>query len=105
LPRTARPAPGPLAGATVSHRQAELAAPTRAGRTAAAMAAQQRRDTVALARAAAALEAQPAGGDRRAVLATLIKDRGVPATEVRLGQGARRQASPRAARSGVRSAS
>jgi hypothetical protein len=93
-----------LSSAASTPRAGEGILPPRADRTAAAMAAQQRRDSAIFARVASA--PAEAAADRRATVQTLIRDRGAPATEIRLGQTAdRRRAGPRAARGGVRSVS
>ncbi len=74
----------------------------RADRTAAAVAAQERRDTVAFAQMAHA--AGEAGvSDRRTTISTAAERAAAAPREIRLGQEPRRKAAPRAARSGVRS--
>jgi len=102
LPRAATVAAGQGAGASTQRAANETPIQPRAERTAAAMAAQQRRDGVVFARLASAPEVG-SSQDRRAIIQTAGSERGTPSTEVRLGQSSRRQASPRAARSGVRS--
>ncbi len=80
--------------------------PARATRTVAAVAAQERRDAVLFDRAASNAPASGGGGERRTSIATTVERvTREPAVEARLGQTARRTATPRAARSGVRSQS
>ena len=86
---------------------AEMAAQPRAVRIASAAAAQSRRDAATLAPAGALLALGAAGSsvDRRTSVTT-IADRSaplLPAVDMRLGQSARRNASPRAGRTGPRS--
>jgi type IV secretion system protein VirB6 len=102
------PRPGKAVQAAVSHAapatvfSADAAIPPRASRTAAAMAAQERRDAAIFAGAVAGAPRGDAA-DRRTslVVSPPARDIQAPATEVRLGQS-RRNASPRAARSGIR---
>jgi len=81
---------------------ADPALAPRAGRTAAAMAAQERRDAAIFAQAAVS-PVVGGGGDQRTphVFGSAARDLTAPAPETRLGQS-RRSASPRAARSGTR---
>jgi type IV secretion system protein VirB6 len=103
LPRSGRrlegaPTPAPTATAVLL---ADRASQPRATRTAAAMAAQERRDAAVFAQHAAASTVD-GGADRRTALAFGPTTRGAPepTAEVRLGQS-RRSARPRAARSGT----
>jgi type IV secretion system protein VirB6 len=103
LPRPGRSvdgvtAPGPSARTVY----ADPAVPPRASRTAAAMAAQERRDDAIFARAVA-LPIARGGADQRTPLGpgSAARDFTTPASETRLGQS-RRSANPRAARSGTR---
>jgi type IV secretion system protein VirB6 len=94
-------APGAAVMTTVTPRE-DLASRPRSARIAAAVAAQGRRDAMLFDRpsATAALGA----GERRTTISTTVSraDR-APALETRLGQAARRNAAPHAARSGLRS--
>jgi type IV secretion system protein VirB6 len=107
LPRATRGvATGSAPAAIVSSLYADSAGSgPRATRTAAAMAAQERRDAVLFARAGAvgASGVSAGGQDQRTPLTIGAPSRDVqgPATEVRLGQS-RRNASPRTVRSGSR---
>ncbi len=98
-------APSPAAAIVVSATEAAAIQP-RAARIASAMVAQERRDATLFARTPlAAASVAEASVDRRTTIAT-TSDRmqREPALDSRLGQQPRRNASPRAARNGIRSA-
>jgi type IV secretion system protein VirB6 len=103
LPRPGRSGDGATApGALATTAYADPAVPPRASRTAAAMAAQERRDDAIFARSAT-LPIASSGADQRTPFSpgSAARDVSAPAAESRLGQS-RRSASPRAARSGTR---
>ena len=90
----------PDAAATTVVTRQDIAARPRSARTAAAVAAQGRRDAMLFDRPAT----PAAAGERRTTISTSVqRAEPAPALEIRLGQAARRNAAPRAARSGPRS--
>jgi len=103
IPRLSRaPAMATATSAPETASRTTAAPPPRANRTAQALAAQVRRDGV---RAPAILaDIQGGGSDRRTVISTAADNgrRDYPVAD-RLGQAPRRNSTPRAARSGVRS--
>ncbi len=99
-----RTAPGAGAGAVTAAVLREAALQPRAERVAASIAAQSQRDAALFARDAAVTAG--AAGDRRTTVSTTMTETRASretAVERRLGQGPRRNASPRLARSGARS--
>jgi type IV secretion system protein VirB6 len=103
LPQTGRSVPGAFASAAApTILAADQTVQPRATRTAAAMAAQERRDAAIFARAAISPMVASAADQRTPfALGPAVRDVQGPTTEPRLGQS-RRNASPRAARSGTR---
>jgi type IV secretion system protein VirB6 len=100
----ARTAPGTGAGAVTTAAMREAATQPRAERVAASIAAQSQRDAALFARDPAA--AAGAAGDRRTTVSPLMTETRASretAVQSRLGQGPRRNANPRPARSGARS--
>jgi len=90
------------AAPTAAVMREDLASRPRSARTAAAVAAQGRRDAMLFDRPG--MGAGPGAGDRRTTISTsAARAERAPALETRLGQAARRKAAPRAARSGLRS--
>lgn len=108
LPTRRTPAVQGSAGATVRRDSEDAAALPRAARVAAATSALDRRDATIFSAAASREAVAAAAGDRRTVVvssasASRPASADVP-FETRLGQGARRSASPRTPRAGARTA-
>jgi type IV secretion system protein VirB6 len=105
LPRARTRAAQGAGAVTTTNAAREAAIQPRAERVAASIAAQSQRDATLYASAAAAAASGAAGDRRTTVSTTMTQSSAVAQTAVesRLGQGPRRNASPRLVRSGARS--